>query len=308
MQFTERLFASLVVVTTYILAPAVLVLTGQHYDLNDKSFAPLICNHQLFTDWLYFWLVGWFRSSHGNLKIMAKQELRKLPIFGFLGFNFDFIFLARKWKLDRERIISNLFRAKKDNRPMWLLLFPEGTTHTPEALEKTLQYGEKMGWKGKPKRVLFPKSTGLFHSIRAIQDRAEYLYDFTMAFEGLDPSKNSAWEFYSFGKIYFEGNGPKSVHLHCERIKLTEIPGIVAGKEYDPEEQTPAEFDEWLRGQFMLKDELMEEFAREGKFASKIHADDGLKQLYHVGPEVMDWISVLGVVIASFSSISFAIF
>lgn len=40
---------------------------------------------------------------------------------------FDFIFLKRKLAFDKDNIVNNLERAKKNHLPMWLLLFPEGT-------------------------------------------------------------------------------------------------------------------------------------------------------------------------------------
>jgi 1-acyl-sn-glycerol-3-phosphate acyltransferase len=40
---------------------------------------------------------------------------------------FDFIFLKRKLALDQDNITSNLERSKKNDQPMWLVLFPEGT-------------------------------------------------------------------------------------------------------------------------------------------------------------------------------------
>lgn len=40
---------------------------------------------------------------------------------------FEFIFLKRKLEHDKDNIINNLQTAKKRGRPMWLVLFPEGT-------------------------------------------------------------------------------------------------------------------------------------------------------------------------------------
>lgn len=40
---------------------------------------------------------------------------------------FEFIFLKRRLEQDKDNIIHNLQVSKKRNRPMWLVLFPEGT-------------------------------------------------------------------------------------------------------------------------------------------------------------------------------------
>jgi 1-acyl-sn-glycerol-3-phosphate acyltransferase len=40
----------------------------------------------------------------------------------------EFIFVKRKLASDQSTIVSNLERSKKDNRPLWLLVYPEGTS------------------------------------------------------------------------------------------------------------------------------------------------------------------------------------
>lgn len=43
---------------------------------------------------------------------------------------FEFIFLKRRLENDKDNIIQNLETSKKRGRPMWLVLFPEGTGNT----------------------------------------------------------------------------------------------------------------------------------------------------------------------------------
>jgi 1-acyl-sn-glycerol-3-phosphate acyltransferase len=40
---------------------------------------------------------------------------------------FEFIFLKRRLEHDKDNITQNLETSKKRGRPMWLVLFPEGT-------------------------------------------------------------------------------------------------------------------------------------------------------------------------------------
>lgn len=40
---------------------------------------------------------------------------------------FEFIFLKRKLEHDKDNIVNNLEIARKRGRPLWLVLFPEGT-------------------------------------------------------------------------------------------------------------------------------------------------------------------------------------
>ena len=83
-------------------------------------------NSQIYTDWWYVWLFAWFRNAHGDLKIILKDSLKQLPIFGWGMRCFEFIFFARKWERDRQTLVSSLLRSKADKTPLWLLLFPEG--------------------------------------------------------------------------------------------------------------------------------------------------------------------------------------
>jgi hypothetical protein len=128
-----------------------------------------------------------------------------------------------------------------------------------------------------------------------------------MGFSGLDLSKASAWDQYSFSKVFFEGDGPNEIHLHGERIKISEIPGIT-NTVYDPRESTPPEFEKWLRNRFLMKDVLMDCFYRYGHFPTESEDGQGLKQIYKVGPDYMDWISALALMVAWISSFSWFLF
>lgn len=135
MRFTQRLFGSLILTLTFIFSPLSINLTGAHQGLKSNTFAPIIANHQIYTDWWYIWLLACFRDAHGEMKILLIERLSKLPLIGtvsklILGWGmscYEFVFLARKWQVDRPRIVKNLDLAQTDGNPLWLLVFPEGT-------------------------------------------------------------------------------------------------------------------------------------------------------------------------------------
>ncbi len=83
-----------------------------------------MANHQIYTDWWYIWMIACRHGLGGNIKIMLKHELRSIPIFGWGMRFFEFIFLKRKWALDKELLISSLNTARSDGFPIWLLIFP----------------------------------------------------------------------------------------------------------------------------------------------------------------------------------------
>lgn len=239
-----------------------------------------------------------------------KESLKSIPIMGEFYFNvgwgmrfFEFIFLARNWAIDKEVLSRNLKRAKADDTPMWLLLFPEGTVLTEDTMSKSRSYCKKLGLSDNPTHVLVPKSTGLYHTIRCLMPKAEYLYDITIGYSDLD-GLNSPYDQFSPSTIFFDGKGPKSIHFHINRFKISEIPGIHFGSEYSLDEKANLVFDEWLRKQFLEKDRLMAGFYKHGHFETSKTACNDPKQTFPIDPKVVDWISLAGLLFTSATSLS----
>ncbi|KAJ2990574.1 hypothetical protein HDV02_004277 [Globomyces sp. JEL0801] len=298
MRFTQRLFGSLIIILTYLFAPLKVVMTGHHQDLNNTSFAPIIANHQIYTDWWYIWIFAYFRNSHGELKIMMMEKLRSIPIFGWGMRCFEFIFLARVWKIDQDRIVNALQKSLNDKTPMWLLLFPEGTVICDETKERSMKYAKKIDISIHPKHVLLPKSTGLYHVLKNLKSKAEYLYDFTIGYSGLN-SDQCPYDEYPPTKVFFLNQGPKSIHMHVNRYRISDIPGMNT-KSYDRNESVPVEFELWLRKLFMEKDEAMKLFYQTASFPDVSEYDGtGLQQVLHISPDKQDWISITGLIVSS---------
>ena len=200
---------------------------------------------------------------------------------------FEFIFLSRKWDIDRSRIINSLEVAKKDNKPMWLLFFPEGTVLTDNTRSITEAYAKRSNISFRANHVILPRSTGIFHILRCLE-KSEYLYDFTIGYSGLKPDSIPFNE-YPIDRVFFEGKGPESIHIHVERFKLTDIPGLFT-KEYDPDDKPNSEFEEWLRKRYLEKDRLLEIFLTRGEFPDQ----SGLRQILDVSYKNQDWIGIYG--------------
>ena len=87
MRLTQRMYAAIFWITTAMSSPLQIVLTGAHKELqNDKEspIAPIIANHQIYSDWWYIWLMGIYKNTwHGEIKIMLK-DISWFPIFGTL--------------------------------------------------------------------------------------------------------------------------------------------------------------------------------------------------------------------------------
>ncbi|KOS18128.1 putative acyltransferase [Escovopsis weberi] len=277
MAMTKRSFAITSTVMTQIWGPTTIRISG------DESIAGqiqptedglvsfrfperlvLIANHQIYTDWLYLWWVGYANTPgmHGHLYIILKQSLQWIPLIGTGMMFYGFIFMSRKMATDRPRMayrLNKLKARKTDPRgqpyfdPMWLLLFPEGTNMSGNGRKKSASWAAKNGWKD-PQHMMLPRSTGTFFCLNELKGTVEYVYDCTVAYEGIARGKYGE-EIFGLSSTYFEGRPPKSVNFYWRRFKLNDIP-------LDDQ----AEFDTWLREQWYKKDEFMEQYMTTGRF------------------------------------------
>lgn len=155
----------------------------------------MIANHQIYTDWLYLWWVGYANvpQMHGHIYILLKESLKKVPILGQGMQLYRFIFMSRKMAVDEHRMAYRLNKLKEKHAapngkeymdPMWLLLFPEGTNISPNSRPRSNKWAEKIGVKN-PEHVLLPRSTGTYFCLKQLDKTVEYLYDCTVAYEGI---------------------------------------------------------------------------------------------------------------------------
>jgi len=161
--------------------------------------------------------------------------------------------MARKWEQDKPRLAHRLRKlaAAKDD-PMWLLIFPEGTNFSDNTLPKTQAYAKKRDLPH-PTYELLPRSKGLHFCLENLRSSVPWLYDCTLAYEGV-PAGGFSQDYYTLRSLYFEGRPPTGVHMHWRKFRVADIP---------LEEE---EFDAWLRERWMEKDKLLDHFYRMGGF------------------------------------------
>ncbi len=121
---------------------------------------------------------------HGRLYIVLKESLKRIPILGW-GMQFSqFIFLKRNWEKDKPRLAAHLQKLNKPSDPMWLMMFPEGTNLAPSTRESSKKWADKNGYKDM-RHQLLPRSTGLHFCLQQLQKTVDYVYDCTIAYEGV---------------------------------------------------------------------------------------------------------------------------
>ncbi|KAK8097065.1 acyltransferase [Apiospora kogelbergensis] len=255
MAVTKESFGLLITTLTHWWAPTVIRISGDASVAGQLSLTPdgrvecafpdrmvMIANHQIYTDWLYLWWVGYTNSPrmHGHIYIILKESLKWIPIIGPGCMFFSFIFMSRKMAVDRPRLAHRLQKLKTKHvgpdgndylNPMWLLLFPEGTNLSDNGRVKSGLWADKIG----------------------VKDMAHLMLP-RMAYEGV-PRGGYGEEYFTLSSTFFQGRPPKSVNLYWRRFALADMPL-----------HDQAAFDVWLRERWYEKDALLEQYVTTGRF------------------------------------------
>src|SRR6186713_178674 len=125
------------------------------------------------------WWVAYTSNMHGSIYIILKESIRNIPIIGWGAQFYNFIFLSRKWEVDKSRFQKHLSQLNNIVTPMWLLIFPEGTNLSKATRAKSNQWSKKTGIPDM-KHQLLPRTTGLRFILQQLNDTTEWLYDCTI--------------------------------------------------------------------------------------------------------------------------------
>ncbi|KAK9780501.1 putative Acyltransferase-domain-containing protein [Seiridium cardinale] len=279
MALTKQSFGLIATTMTHWWAPTIIRISGDASVAGQLSLTPdglvecafpermvMIANHQIYTDWLYLWWVGYTNkpAMHGHLYIILKESLKYIPIIGPGCMFFGFIFMSRKMATDQPRLAHRLGKLKKkitspDGEeflaPMWLLLFPEGTNLSDNGRVKSAKWAEKIGVKD-PRHLMLPRSTGTFFCLNELKGTVDYVYDCTVAYEGV-PRGGFGEEYFTLSSTFIRGRPPKSVNFYWRRFALADMP-------LDDEKA----FGQWMQDRWYEKDELLEQYVTTGRFSA----------------------------------------
>jgi lysocardiolipin and lysophospholipid acyltransferase len=127
---------------------------------------------------------------HGYIYIILKESMKYVPVIGPGMMFFGFVFMSRKWETDKPRMAHRLKKLKTRHigdgglDPMWLLIFPEGTNLSKNARASSQAWSKKSGIPDM-KHAILPRSTGLFFCLQELRGTLDWVYDCTVAYEGI---------------------------------------------------------------------------------------------------------------------------
>eukprot|EP00300_Choanocystis_sp_HF-7_P030782 c39733_g1_i1.p1 GENE.c39733_g1_i1~~c39733_g1_i1.p1 ORF type:complete len:349 (-),score=68.55 c39733_g1_i1:12-1058(-) len=261
--YTSRTLGTLcqaywVQMVAFVLPKAKLIITG---DLpTDKGPKLVLVNHQVDVDWWFAWSVSLATGKYdaGLVKIMLKDSLKYVPIFGWGCWFFGFLFVKRNWQTDSTRVTKTLNEYVEDNLPIWLLMFPEGTTMHREALDSSRAFATKSG-RPQLKNVMLPRERGFTACVDAFKDCDMNVYDMTIGYTGYSGEVPTYAMGYGRNHDVAIPNGEKllnghpvgDVHIH---IKKTHIKSVSSDRV------------KWIDEQWAAKDALLSHFADHGCF------------------------------------------
>ncbi|KAI9807392.1 MAG: hypothetical protein M1833_000137 [Piccolia ochrophora] len=195
--------------------------------------------------------------------IILKESLKYIPVLGPGMMFYGFIFLARNWTKDKPRIAHRLQKLKSKHDgplsgssrldPMWLMMFPEGTNLSNNGRRSSAKWAEKQGL-ADFHHELHPRTTGLLYCLQELRGTVDWVYDCTVAYEGI-PRGKYGQDFFTLWSSFFEGRPPKSVNMYWRRFAMSDIPLDDADA-----------FSRWLRLRWAEKDDLMETYMQNGRF------------------------------------------
>ena len=218
-----------------------LVLSGD--DVPAKESAIVLANHQQMPD--ITWLMDFAKRKGrlGDLKWFVKDAIKWVPGVGWGMVFLDCLFVKRDWVSDAATIAQTFERILKDDIPLWLVVFPEGTRFSPEKLAKADEFADKAGLPH-TEHVLQARTAGFVASVQGLRGHVDAIYDVTIGYEEGVPS---LWQFIKgYNRV---------AHMHVDRIPIADLP------------ESAEDLGSWLHARFQLKDRRLDAFYRDGAFS-----------------------------------------
>ncbi|KAL8829695.1 MAG: hypothetical protein Q9170_006058 [Blastenia crenularia] len=298
MALTKQSFGIFIITLTQWFSPTIIRVSGdasvrgqlvQAKDGRLETHFPerlvMVANHQLYSDWLYLWWIAYTSLMHGHIFIILKESLKYVPIIGPAMMFYGFVFMARNWAKDRPRLQHRLRKLAQSRHggpmsgkkgvesldPMWLMIYPEGTNLSGNTRKGSKKWADKQGIEDF-EHVLLPRSTGLLFCLQELKGTVDWVYDCTVAYEGI-PRGAYGQDIFTLRSTYFQGRPAKSVNMYWRRFPISSIPLPTSS---NPSPSETEAFNKWLLNRWQEKEALLEQYAQNGRFpADEGHDSEG---------------------------------
>lgn len=210
--------------------------------ISESEDAILIANHQSAVDVIPLLALACKSNRVGDMKFFVKDMFKYIPGIGWGMIFLDFVFLKRRWMSDRRRIKANFERIHRENIPLWLNIFPEGTRFTAQKMleaQKTARHYHLASCD----HVLVPFAKAFETSILALKNKVAAVYDVTIGYPAGIPT---FWQLMS-GEI-------KVIEMRVNRYPLVSLPSEALA------------IEQWLQERFWQKELCLRHLQSEGQF------------------------------------------
>ncbi|MCK6544793.1 lysophospholipid acyltransferase family protein [Myxococcota bacterium] len=214
--------------------------TGERVPARENGL--ILANHQSMADVLSLLCFAWRCQRIGDMKWFVKDVLKYFPGVGWGMLFLDCVFVKRDWARDRDGIHRLFDKYKREQIPLFLISFLEGTRLTPKKLAASQQHAREKGLPV-PEHTLIPRTRGFVATMLGLRDHLDAVYDVTIGYPGRVP-----------GLVDCFGARVSRIELHVRRFAIDTLP---------TDEEALAD---WAMARFREKDALMKEFTETGRF------------------------------------------
>uniref|UniRef100_A0A1A7X4B6 Lysocardiolipin acyltransferase 1 n=1 Tax=Iconisemion striatum TaxID=60296 RepID=A0A1A7X4B6_9TELE len=214
------------------------VITGDGFIPGERSV--IIMNHRTRLDWMFLWCCL-LRYSYLRLeKICLKAVLKIVPGFGWAMQVACFVFIQRRWEVDKKHLANMLDYFCDIREPLQLLLFPEGTDLTENTRAKSDVYAVQNNLP-KMEYVLHPRTTGFTFIVERLRkgDNLDAVHDITVAY----PKNIPQTEHH-----LMMGQFPREIHFHVRRYPVSSLPA------------SSSELEAWCQDRWAEKEVRLRDF------------------------------------------------
>jgi len=217
-----------------------LIMSGDDVPMRENAI--VILNHQEMADITVIFSFARAKERVGDLKWFVKDVLKYVPGIGWGMLFLDCPFVKRDWTADRDYIHGVFENILKNDVPLWLMTFAEGTRVRPEKIVRSQEYAEKQGLP-RLKHVLIPRTKGFVASVQSLRGHVDAVYDLTIGYVGGVPT---LWQWI---KGYV-----RRVHVNVRRYAIDVMP------------EDGEALSNWLIDRYQEKDRLLDYFYQKSTF------------------------------------------